>query len=80
MIVDPENLMLFAEKIADQIASKSSIQTQFIKELVNKGIEVDLHTGNSLEILFFSTSFSTHDQKEGMKAFLEKRKPDFKGK
>jgi enoyl-CoA hydratase len=80
MVVDAENLMVITEKVADQIACKSSIQTQFIKELVNKGIEVDLHTGNALEISFFSASFATHDQKEGMKAFLEKRKPDFKGK
>jgi enoyl-CoA hydratase len=79
-IVDAENLMEYTEKIASQIANKSSVQTQFIKELVNKGIEVDLCTGNALEISLFSASFSTHDQKEGMKAFLEKRKPDFKGR
>jgi len=80
MVVDDEKLMEEAEKLANQIASKSSVQTSFIKALVNKGSDIDLNTANSLEISYFSSSFSTHDQKEGMKAFLEKRKPDFKGR
>jgi len=79
MVVDDDKLTETAEKIAGKIASKSSVQTNFIKALVNKGVDIDLATANSLEISYFSSSFSTHDQKEGMKAFLEKRKPDFKG-
>ena len=80
MVVDDDKLMETAEKIAGKIASKSSFQTDFIKSLVNKGMDVDLPSASALEISKFSSSFSTHDQKEGMKAFLEKRKPDFKGK
>jgi len=80
MVVDDDKLMETAEKIAVKIAGKSSVQTNFIKALVNKGADIDLNTANSLEISYFSSSFSTHDQKEGMKAFLEKRKPVFKGK
>jgi len=80
MVVDDEKLMEEAEKLAGKIASKSSVQTHFIKELVNKGADIDLNTANALEISYFSSSFSTHDQKEGMKAFLEKRKAEFKGK
>ena len=80
MVVDDDKLMEASEKIAGKIASKSSIQTSFIKALVNKGVDIDLSTANSLEISYFSSSFSTHDQKEGMKAFLDKRKPTFKGK
>jgi len=80
MVVDDEKLIEEAEKLANQIASKSSVQTNFIKALVNKGLNVDLNTANSLEISYFSSSFATYDQKEGMKAFLEKRKPEFKGK
>lgn len=78
-VVEDSKLLEEAEKIAKEIASKSSIQIRFIKELVNKGINVDLETANSLEISYFSSSFATYDQKEGMKAFLEKRKPSFKG-
>jgi enoyl-CoA hydratase len=80
MVVDDEKLIEEVEKLAGKIASKSSVQTHFIKELVNKGVDIDLNTANALEISYFSSSFSTHDQKEGMKAFLEKRKADFKGK
>ena len=80
MVVDDDKLMDTANKLAGQIAGKSPIQTAFIKSLVNKGIDIDLNTACSLEISYFSSSFSTNDQKEGMKAFLEKRKPEFKGK
>jgi len=80
MVVDDEKLIEEAEKLANQIASKSSVQTNFIKALVNKGLNVDLNTANSLEISYFSSSFATYDQKEGMKAFLEKRKPEFNDK
>lgn len=79
-IVEDEKLIEEVEKIANQIANKSSVQTNFIKELVNKGVDIDLNSANTLEIIYFSSSFSTYDQKEGMKAFLEKRKPNFKGK
>ena len=80
MVVDDDKLMEEALKIAQNIAGKSSVQTDFIKSLVNKGADIDLNSANSLEISYFSSSFSTYDQKEGMKAFLEKRKPSFKGK
>jgi enoyl-CoA hydratase len=79
-IVEPENLTEEVEKLAHEIAAKSSVQTAFIKALVNKGSHIDLNSACALEISYFSTSFSTHDQKEGMKAFLEKRKAEFKGK
>ena len=77
-VVDPEHLMDEALELAEKIASKSGIQVSFIKALVNKGADIDLATANYLEISYFSSSFSTYDQKEGMKAFIEKRKPEFK--
>jgi len=80
MVVPDDKLMEEAEKIANKIASKSAVQTSFIKSLVNKGIEVDLKKACELEISYFSKSFETEDQKEGMNAFIEKRKPNFKGK
>jgi enoyl-CoA hydratase len=69
-----------AKKLAESIAKKSSVQIRFIKELVNKGMNIDLKSACDLEIGYFSASFSTHDQKEGMNAFVEKRKPNFKDK
>lgn len=80
MVVPDDKIMEEAEKIANKIASKSTVQTAFIKSLVNKGMEVDLNKACELEISYFSKSFQTEDQKEGMTAFLEKRKPNFKGK
>lgn len=79
-IVEDDKLMEKAYKIAESISNKSQIQTEFIKSLVNKGCETDLITACSLEISHFAISFSTEDQSEGMNAFLNKRKPVFKGK
>jgi enoyl-CoA hydratase len=80
MVVEENNLMEEVHKLAKNIASKSSVQTAFIKSLVNKGTDIDLNSASSLEIAYFASGFSTQDQKEGMNAFLEKRKPTFKGK
>jgi enoyl-CoA hydratase len=79
-VVPQKDLMSTVEKLALTIASKSPIQTAFIKELINKGLDIDLANACALEVSYFSSSFSTQDQKEGMNAFLEKRKPQFKGK
>jgi enoyl-CoA hydratase len=80
MVVEDDKLTETVEKMAGKIASKSTVQTDFIKSLVNKGADIDLHSACALEISYFASSFSTQDQKEGMTAFLEKRKPTFKGK
>ncbi len=79
-VVPDDRIMQESEKIANKIASKSTVQTDLIKKLVNKGMDIDLKKACELEISYFSSSFSTEDQKEGMAAFLEKRKPNFKGK
>jgi len=79
-VVDDDKLTEETLKLAELIAQKSPVQTAFIKALVNKGTDIDMHSACALEISYFSSSFATEDQKEGMKAFLEKRKPSFKGK
>ena len=78
-IVDDEKLEEETGKIAKKIATKSPVQTSFIKALVNRGTDIDMHSACALEISYFSSGFSTYDQKEGMNAFLEKRRPNFKG-
>lgn len=77
-VVEPEEFEDAVKEFADKIAEKSGVQLAFIKNLVNRGADIDLISANGLEIATFSSSFSTHDQKEGMKAFIEKRKADFK--
>jgi enoyl-CoA hydratase len=76
-ILEPEKLKEETERLAQKIATKSGLQTQCIKTLVNTGVNIDLPSACTLEISSFSSGFSTEDQKEGMAAFLEKRKPSF---
>jgi len=51
-----------------------------IKKAVNEGINMGLYSGLAYEARCFEIIFSTEDQKLGTKAFIEKRKPSFKGK
>lgn len=76
-VVEPDKLMEEAEKLAQKILLKSNVQTELIKTLIRTGNNIDLPSACDLEIASFSASFATDDQKEGMKAFLEKRKPTF---
>ena len=64
--------------MAQQIASKSHMASMMTKEAVNASDEMGLQEGLRLERRFFHSLFATHDQKEGMDAFLSKRQPDFK--
>jgi enoyl-CoA hydratase len=61
------------------IASKGKVSLREAKQAVNKGMNVDLATGCGIEIDAFSLCYASPDAKEGTSAFLEKRKPGFKG-
>lgn len=76
-IVEPDELMNTALQIADKIAANSASAVALSKESINNGVQTDMNTAIDLEVSLFALCFSTKDQKEGMKAFLEKRKPDF---
>lgn len=78
-VVPPEKLMEEATILATQIAQKSPLQLAYIKALVNTGRDIDLTAACDLEITSFAASFTTHDQQEGMSAFLEKRPAKFTG-
>jgi enoyl-CoA hydratase len=65
-------------KAATTIAEKSLPSTMMTKEAVSRVFETSLSEGVRFELRIFHAIFATHDQKEGMKAFVEKRKPDFK--
>ncbi len=77
-IVPLADLMSEVMKAADSIAAKSLASVLMAKETVNRAFEVTLAEGVRFERRLFSSLFATHDQKEGMAAFAEKRKPAFK--
>ncbi len=79
-VVPPKELMPEAEALARTIAAKGPIALKFIKEAVNKGLDLTLEQGLRLEADLYFLLHTTADRTEGIKAFLEKRKPKFKGK
>lgn len=79
-VVKLDELMKETLKIANKIASNGQIAVKYSKSAINRGVEVDFDSGNEIEKMLFGLSFATEDQKEGMEAFLEKRKPKFKNK
>lgn len=68
-----------AIEIAREIAAMPPISIMQIKEIVNAGVNAPLDTALMLERKAFQLQFATRDQKEGMRAFMEKRKPKFEG-
>jgi enoyl-CoA hydratase len=79
-VVPAGSLMPSARALAAELAVKAPIAVQFIIESVNKGLEVSFDKAQFLEATLFGLSASTDDMREGTRAFLEKRKPDFKGR
>ena len=69
-----EELMNEAVKLANRIASNAPIAVRNSKKAINEGIELPMDEAVALEAKLFGDCFETHDQKEGMGAFLEKRK------
>lgn len=79
-VVPGEQLMEAAVKLAKKIMSRAPFAVQCCKTAVNRGMDVDMRTGNAYESEVFGLCFATDDQKEGMGAFVEKRKAGFQGK
>jgi enoyl-CoA hydratase len=77
-VVPSVNLMEEAMKVADTIATMSLPSVLAGKEAVNRAFEGSLAEGVVFERRIFHALFATDDQKEGMKAFVEKRKPVWK--
>lgn len=77
-LVDGEELMDEAMKMAEKIASNAQLAVRYCKSAINRGIQTDIDTGMAIEQDLFGLCFATEDQKEGMDAFLNKRKPNYK--
>ena len=77
-VIEDEELMEKAMEMANTIASRSFTAIKYAKKAVTTGSHVDMETANAIEADSFALCFASADQKEGMSAFLEKRKPKFK--
>lgn len=73
-VVPQEELMAVAMKTAKRIAANAPIAVEYTKAAVNEGFDKPMAEGAEIEARYFSACFETEDQKEGMTAFLEKRK------
>ncbi len=78
-IYKPEELLPNTLKIAERLAAKSLTALATIKHQLRKSLELEFTEAEKFEAETFSKCFTTPDQKEGMNAFLEKRKPKFEG-
>ena len=79
-IVASELLMEEAVEFAKKIAQQPPLAVRMIKESINKAVDYSLYEGMQYERKNFYMLFASEDQKEGMKAFVEKRKPNFTGR
>ncbi len=79
-VVPKEHYYTEALRVAHEMARKGPIALRLAKEAVLKAQETTLSEGLEYERKLFYMLFATEDQKEGMRAFVEKRKPQFKGK
>jgi len=79
-VVPAEVTIEVARGIAHQLAAKAPVALRLAKESVNRALETSLQEGLAVERKNFYFLFATEDQKEGMRAFLEKRKAQFAGR
>lgn len=79
-VVPVERYLDEALSLAEEIAARAPLAVRLAKEAINAAFETSLSEGLMAERRNFYALFATEDQKEGMKAFLEKRKPQWKGK
>ncbi len=73
-VVAPDELMDFALNLANKIAANAQVAIRTSKMAIRRGIDCDISTAVTYEALAFATCFGTEDQKDAMKAFVEKRK------
>jgi enoyl-CoA hydratase len=79
-VLRADKLMEESRKFAKKLATLPAFALKMAKNAINYGFDMSLDNASALEIGAIAQCFATEDQKEGMKAFLEKRKPNFKGK
>ncbi len=78
-VVERETLVSETETLAADLAGKAPIALRYAKEAINKGLDMTLEQGLRLEADLYFLLHTTDDRTEGIRAFQEKRPPDFKG-
>ncbi|RLI82376.1 3-hydroxyacyl-CoA dehydrogenase/enoyl-CoA hydratase family protein, partial [Archaeoglobales archaeon] len=78
--VDPENFWDEVNALAKALAELPPISLRMAKYAINYGYELPVEAGQAIEAAYFGIATSTEDVIEGVRAFFEKRKPEFKGK
>jgi enoyl-CoA hydratase len=78
-VLAPDKLMEEVLKTAKAIAAKGKTALRAAKQAINNGMNVDLATGLNIEVDAFALCLASEDSKEGLNAFIEKRKAEFKG-
>jgi enoyl-CoA hydratase len=79
-VVPADRLMAEARALADTLMSKAPLTLRLLKEAMNEGYDLDLPKALAIEAKAWAVVYSTEDKTEGVAAFLEKRKPGFKGR
>jgi len=79
-LCEPEKLMPRALEVARQIATNAPIAVRQAKKSIHQGLQTDLTSGLLIEVQAYERMISTEDRHEGVRAFNEKRKPQFKGR
>lgn len=79
-VLPAAELMDYCKKMAGRILAKGPLAVRFSKQAINEGMQVDIDRAMTIEAHLFGLCFSTVDQKEGMGAFVDKRKPAFQEK
>lgn len=79
-VAPPEEVMARAQAFAELMANKAPMAVQIAKSVLNNGAEGTLQAGLELELQGAAILFASEDRKEGMRAFLEKRAPQFSGR
>lgn len=79
-LYEPAELLPAAEALAKKIIANAPIAVRYTMEAIERGVELPQEEGLFLEATLFGLSCATEDMREGTKAFLEKRKADFKGR
>ena len=79
-VVPHEELPSAAQALAEELLSKGPLALKAAMDVVDRGYDIGLDNASSLEAAYFGVLCATEDMQEGLKAFLEKRSPNFKGK